>query len=152
MIYSESEYGMTQCSNNKEGVFEFIKFTITADDYYEGFDLYLSPSKAHFEKKLENYLKNEEESKGKQIASQGKLQKMYIARGLNDYIEVDFIEIDLRGLFEKLLSNLNGVYRESIEYNIFVEVAMPFFNGEKSAEEVADDIISRISIYRSEHE
>lgn len=65
--------------------------------------------------------------------------------------EVIYYNADFYNLSDQLLAGVNGIYiNDQAIYNIVSDSAAPYFNGDKSLDAAADEIMSRLKIYFAE--
>ncbi len=136
-VYTFFGVGMSSSSNCKEGVWQFFKFLLNCDSQLYGipirFDL------------LDDYI---EESSNLEY-------KTYtlMAAYENQMVPIESAEIDeemkqqLKCLIEQVDRSYGG---DDAILEIIMDVGAAYYAGDKTAEEVAENIQSRVSIYLSE--
>ncbi|MCR5279180.1 MAG: extracellular solute-binding protein [Lachnospiraceae bacterium] len=145
-IRANTIYGISAKSKKSEAAWEFIK-TFLDEEYQKnnmnGFPVH----KAAFEEYLKSYMIDESDPEG------------YNSRGVSTYGN-GHITIEMKGLTEKEANMI----REAIDtatgqasydqklIEMISEEVEPFFKGQKSAEEIASVLQSRVSIYLQEKE
>lgn len=146
-IMPNLELVMSAKSQNKDGVWEFMRYFIT-DEYQNkveyGWPLSMKPLDALAEKEMKN--PTYEDENGNLV----EYERTYTVGG---------IEVPIKPMTEaekeEVLAFIKSVdqlynYNEELQ-NIIAEEAAPYFAGQKKAEEVADIIQSRVQIYVNEN-
>ena len=144
---SENLYAISSQCKDKEGAWQFVK-TFFEDDYQKDISYGFPVKKTAFEKKIE-YAATPEYSKdenGKEI----ELPKTSV--GWDDWEMDIYAATDEEiALFRNLVDRSKGsVYQDTELINMIYEEAQPYFQKQKSVDEVAKIIQSRISIYVGE--
>lgn len=146
-IIANLQLAMSAKSNNKEGIWEFMRYFITdefQDNITYGFPLSIKRMDAMIEEAMKVATYTDEEGK---VIEQ---PETYYLDGIE--IPIDPIS---REEAEKLKTELYS-FTQTYNYdenllNIIKEEAAPFFEGQKSANEVADIIQNRVQIYVQEN-
>ena len=74
---------------------------------------------------------------------------LYFINGLDFSLNYD--PENCKALFLRLLDQVDGICRDEDEiYNSVISSANSYFSGEKSLEQVSDDIASRLRLYNAE--
>lgn len=138
---------MNAKSANKEAAWEFIRFFLE-EEYQTKYTTAFPMSKAAFEKKMEAAMKKTygEDENGEQI------EIATISVGWQDYMmEVYAATQEEVDAVRDLVNRIDHVKRVDDQiYNIVLEEAEAYFNGQKSVEEVVQVIQSRANIYMNE--
>lgn len=133
------DLGIARTSSVKDGAWQFFK-QLTETEVFEGDILNIIP----LNKDKYDYKQREKEKSVLYIDPEDQSDaraKFY--ESVSEKVREDF--------YEALLSNLCGILRENrTAYSIVEPLAGQYFSGMKTAEEVAADIISRLSIYYNE--
>lgn len=146
-IIANLQLAMSAKSNNKEGTWEFMRYFITdefQDNITYGFPLSIKRLDAMVEEAMKVATYTDEEGK---VIEQ---PETYYLDGIE--IPIDPIS---REEAEKLKTELYS-FTQTYDYdenllNIIKEEAAPFFEGQKSVNEVADIIQNRVQIYVQEN-
>lgn len=137
------ELMMPQASQHKDGAWEFLKFVL-GDRYlintlYSswGFSHGIPITRSGYENAIGGYWEHMNGIVEGQI------------NGL-DY-KLNYDPVNCKALFLSLLDNVDGICRDEDEiYNSVISSANSYFSGEKSLEQVSDDIASRLRLYNAE--
>lgn len=147
IAYMSYGLAMTKSCSEKDAAWSFMR-TLLTEEYQEGI-WELPTNKNVFEKKLADAMKQEyyiDENGDRQPQSHGGVV-------LPDGTEMDFYAVTeeqaaaIRGIIDSV--RFTADYNESI-LNIIQDETAAFFNGEKSVDETAAIIQSRMSIYVNE--
>lgn len=131
-------------SDNKEGAWEFIKYFVS-DEYQNSANSWAFPvSKKAFEKKMEEAMTPEYDEDGNEISmSSVGVDNLVVDLYAATQEDVDYVYSIIDRVSQAF------VYDEQI-YNILTEEAGSYFAGQKSVDEVASVIQSRVKIYINE--
>lgn len=147
IIASDTVYAISAKTKNAEGAWEFLKSIIDAEEereYYNGFPI----KKTAFDRMMEEVTKEEtyiDENGVSHVISHGSWGNGNINIEMYPPKKED-VEV-IRNIF--LQADKTIQYDEKL-FEILEEEVKPYFEGQKSAEEVANIIQSRISIYLAE--
>ena len=135
------ELMMPQACGNKEGAWAFLRFTLNdrylTNPFIGNFSHGIPLTQSAYERGVETYWKR----------ANGTL--LYFINGLDFSLNYD--PENCKALFLRLLDQVDGICRDEDEiYNSVISSANSFFNGEKSLEQVSDDITSRLKLYNAE--
>lgn len=134
-------------TKNSEGVWQFLR-TFYLEEYQDSLDFYFPVRKSSFDKKAKEatevkYYTNDDGTKEEE-AEYYWIGDQEIKLPPLTQEDVQFIENFINSLHEPI------TYNESVN-NIIMEEASAFFSGQKTADEVANIIQSRLSIYVNEN-
>ncbi len=147
VIYPSMQIAMSSTSENKEGCWEFMRRFLTAD-FQKTIDGYFPVSVSRLEE-----LGEEAKKKPTYTDEDGKEVEYDDTYTIGDTeIVVDPMTDEEVQTVIDYLNNLSSIgnYSESV-YNIVTEEAAAYFEGQKTAQEVADIIQSRVQIYVNEN-
>lgn len=148
IIQANEMYALSAKSKNLEGAWDFIRFYLT-DEFQESEQNWTLPvSKDVFMKKA-----NEAMEKPYYMDENGKKVEYDMEYYINgESIILDPLTQEQVDQLVELISSINKkqYYNEDI-YNIITEEAAAFFEGQKSAKDVAQIIQSRAQIFVDEH-
>ena len=148
---SSQAYAVTAKSKNKDGAWAFIESILTQEDngrYWNGFPVVRSKLDAMIEEAMKvEYYENEN---GEMVAWEGGGSVGYEDGWSYTYHTTTQEEVDL------VMGLIEAARPVSLDYgseilNIISEEAEPFYKGQKSVDEVAGIIQSRIKIYVGEN-
>lgn len=151
-------YAICESCSNKEAAWEFVRIFLTEE--YQNDNVYNIPSNIHsYEKKkadamTETYYKDEN---GKIMIDPMTGEKMKEEKGgywddvKNEWVPIySYSEAEI-GKVESAIMSAERVYvRDEAIYNIVMELVEGFFSGQRSAEDVAKLIQSKVRIYVNE--
>lgn len=150
-IMASQAYAVTAKSKNKDGAWAFIESILTQEDngrYWNGFPVVRSKLDAMIEEAMKvEYYENEN---GEMVAWEGGGSVGYEDGWSYTYHTTTQEEVDL------VMGLIEAARPVSLDYgseilNIISEEAEPFYKGQKSVDEVAGIIQSRIKIYVGEN-
>lgn len=145
-IHPGLQIAISSKCRNKEAAWQFLKYFLT-EDYQQKIDGYIPLSKIAFEKLLDtaensHYINENEEiiiSKNTDLSDNKKID-------LGSLSKAEAIE------FKHFVETTSSSYYENAKIaSIISEEANYYFNGEKSAEDVAAIVQSKVSLYLSEN-
>lgn len=146
-IIANLQLAMSAKSNNKEGIWEFMRYFITdefQDNITYGLPLSIKRMDAMIEEAMKVATYTDEEGK---VIEQ---PETYYLDGIE--IPIDPISREEAEKLKTELYSFTQVYNyDENLLNIIKEEAAPFFEGQKSANEVADIIQNRVQIYVQEN-
>lgn len=145
-IIPSLQLALSAKSGSQEGAWEFIRYYLT-DEYQENLDYQFPVKKTALEK-----LEQEAMERPYWEDEEGNKEYYDDTYWINDVeVIIDPMTAEEAAEFTEFLSSLTlvGAYDESM-MEIVTEEAQAFFEGQKSAQEVADIIQSRMKIYVSE--
>lgn len=138
-ILPQFTFGMSSASGNKDGVWEFFKYLLCEDTQAGFFGRWCFPANAAvFDAFSEAYLKSYAETPTTLVSGDYKL-KGAMSEG------------EAREAVRELIGGIDSlaVYDRTV-FDIIMGSCGAFFSGDKSAEETAEVIQSRVSIYLAE--
>lgn len=147
MLNSGSRYGITSKSQHKEGAWAFIESYIT-DNSSNMFSWGFSTLKDEFQKSIDEAIKRNEP------AEEGSMMGMSVLSISMDGWEYSYHQPTNEeiALVQELIKVSRATSSTNDEiYKIITEEAAPYFEGQKSVDEVASVIQSRAQIYVSEN-
>ena len=159
-IWSDDTYAITANSRHKEGAWDFIESCIrhrNLSDYYDGFPVRKDMRKELFDLFMEKRYKTDEA--GNILYDEATGEPVEERRGIHRFNNVDFSfysmtkeQIDVLEAFlnQPLAAREIANNREKEMYLIFNEEVQPYLLGQKSAEDVAKIIQSRLQLYLDE--
>ena len=159
-IWSDDTYAITANSRHKEGAWDFIESCIrhrNVSEYYSGFPVRKDMRKELFDLFMEKRYKTDEA--GNIIYDEATGEPVEERRGIHRFNNVDFSfysmtkeQIDVLEAFlnQPLAAREIANNREKEMYLIFNEEVQPYLLGQKSAEDVAKIIQSRLQLYLDE--
>ena len=159
-IWSEDTYAITANSRHKEGAWDFIESCIrhrNVSEYYDGFPVRKDMRKELFDLFMEKRYKTDEA--GNILYDEATGEPVEERRGIHRFNNVDFSfysmtkeQIDVLEAFlnQPLTAREIANNREKEMYRIFIEEVQPYLLGQKSAEDVAKIIQSRLQLYLDE--
>lgn len=135
------ELMIPQVCRNKEAAWEFLKFSLSdrylIDPFTGVFSHGIPIVRSAYERGMESYSKR----------ATGTL--LYSLGGYDFSLYYD--PENCEALFLSVLDRVDGICRDEDEiYNSVITSANSYFSGEKSLDQVSDDIASRLSIYNAE--
>ena len=141
------QFAMSSKCKYKDVAWQFMRYFLT-DDYQDNMEFYLPVSLKAFTAVLEKAQENPY-----YIDEYGEKHEM------SSYMSVDDIEVEIKAIsaaeakqFEDLVKSTTALYQvDEAICNIISEEAQAFYAGQKSVEEVAEIIQSRVSIYIGEN-
>lgn len=146
LIYARKAFGISSKSNVKEGAWEFLKSLIngTEEDYYDGFPILKSRYNDMIEKEMtvETYI---DENGVEQKQSKGGWGSANI---MLEYYGATQENVDM--VTDMISGATNSFSFDNKIMEIIIEEVEPFMAGQKSPEEVAKIIQSRVKIYLAE--
>lgn len=150
-LFSQHTYAMNSDSVVKEGVWEFIKFVLS-EDYQkkkkEG--IWGVPmNKAAFEKQMQEW-----KTPAYELDENGKKVERPILLFISEDIQFEIYHATDEdvALWRQSIENVTSVKTNNyVLTNIILEEAEPYFDGEKTVEEVTGIIQNRVNIYVNEN-
>lgn len=149
---------MTNSCKDKEGAWEFMR-TILLEENQSGNDVWNFPTnQAAFDKKLEKAMTPEYEidpETGEPMIDPETGEKVEVSQGGYGWgslmIDIYAIKQEQADKIVNVINSINNVYSYDEDImNIIQEEAAAYFNGDKSAQQVADLVQSRAKIYVNE--
>ena len=159
-IWSDDTYAITANSRHKEGAWDFIESCIrhrNVSEYYSGFPVRKDMRKELFDLFMEKRYKTDEA--GNILYDEATGEPVEERRGIHRFNNVDFSFYSMTGeqidvleafLNQPLAAREIANNREKEMYRIFYEEVQPYLLGQKSAEDVAKIIQSRLQLYLDE--
>ena len=159
-IWSDDTYAITANSRHKEGAWDFIESCIrhrNVSEYYSGFPVRKDMRKELFDLFMEKRYKTDEA--GNILYDEATGEPVEERRGIHRFNNVDFSFYSMTGeqidvleafLNQPLAAREISNNREKEMYRIFYEEVQPYLLGQKSAEDVAKIIQSRLQLYLDE--
>jgi ABC-type glycerol-3-phosphate transport system substrate-binding protein len=146
-IKPTTQLAMSSNCKYKDAAWQFMRYFLT-DDYQDNMEFYLPVSQKAFTAILEKAQENPY-----YIDENGEKHEM------SSYVSMDDIEVEIKAIsaveakqFEDLVKSITTLYEEDEAIcSIISEEAEAFYAGQKSVEEVANIIQSRVSLYISEN-
>ncbi|MGN0429678.1 MAG: ABC transporter substrate-binding protein [Acetatifactor sp.] len=159
-IWSDDTYAITANSRQKEGAWDFIESCIrhrNVSEYYSGFPVRKDMRKELFDLFMEKRYKTDEA--GNILYDEATGEPVEESRGIRQFNNVDIPvyamtkeQTDVLEAFldQPLAAREIANNREKEMYLIFIEEVQPYLLGQKSAEDVAKIIQSRLQLYLDE--
>lgn len=156
-LSSEGSYGISAKTKYKEAIFEFLEVLLEDEVDQFTYNSGISPRKSLLEKQFERAMEEEYvlDENGEKIVDENgeyiRIPKMTIGTetGMYEIYSASKEDIDqIRDAIERI------DYLNSEDYDLYMmiyEEAQPYFKGQKSVDETAKVIQSRMSMYISEH-
>lgn len=154
--HSQYTYAINADSINKEGAWEFIKFVLS-EDYQKGpwkgsnSNWFIPLNKGAFEKQMEEWQTPiyEIDENGEKVE---RPVRLFLSNDNEIYFDIYHPTDKEVEVFRKVIENVTTVNASDyVLKNIIMEEAGPYFDGQKSVDEVAEIIQGRISIYINEN-
>ena len=149
VISGQNTYAMNSKSKNKEAAWEFLKYFLT-EDYYEDNHVWGFPTLiSQYDKVNEEYMEAEyyiDENGNEVEQSKG-------GWGWDDfYIDLYAATQEEVDAITELINTCDRTYSMDTQLiTIMTEEAAPYFEGQKTAQDVADIIQSRVKMYVNEN-
>lgn len=156
MLLSQNTYAINADSLSKDGAWEFIKFVLSEEQQnameqgkFQSGQWYIPMNKAIFEKQMQkwqtpNYIIDEN---GEKVESP---YTLFVSEDIQ--FEIYHATDEDVALWTQVIENVTSVQENNyVLTNIIMEEAGPYFDGQKSVDEVAEIIQGRISIYVNEN-
>ena len=141
-VMLENCLAMTTTCKEKEGAWAFIR-TFFTEEYQKEYSWSLPTNRACLEEKFAEYMKSEEERE--------------YSSGMTTWIGGKEVSFDDRLTQEDadrlmtIIESANGTYAYNQQIiDIVTEESLPYFQGQKTAQDVANNIQSRIKLYVNE--
>jgi ABC-type glycerol-3-phosphate transport system substrate-binding protein len=148
-FYMDTTLAMSSTCQNKEGAWEFIRILLT-EDYQEENSWWFPTNKTMFDKKLEEAMTPEYRT-DPETGEQVELSKSTWWVTDDETLEVYHMTEADRDMLMDIINNTTHVMNyDSDIYEVISEDAEAYFAGQKTAEEVAKLIQSRMNIYVNE--
>lgn len=146
VIYPESSFSISAKSKNKDGAWEFVRYYLT-DEYQDTIEFSFPTKKTAFDKFAESstskmfYMED-----GKKVEYD---DTTYVG---DQEIVLDPLTAEQVQEMKDFIGGLSLIYTSNDSINVIIEEeASAFFSGQKTAQEVANIIQSRVSIYVNEN-
>ena len=147
VIYPSVRLAISSQSKNADGAWEFVK-SFLSEEYQDSIEYVFPVRQSSFDKMAQKAIEPQyyEDEDGNMIEE----ESIYWIAGAEVKLP-RLIQADVKYV-ERFINSLDQVlsYNESA-YNIIMEEASAYFSGQKSAQEVADIIQSRLTIYVNEN-
>ena len=146
-VYPTMQLAMSSTCQHKDVAWQFMRYFLT-DDFQDKIEYYLPVSQKAFNAALERAQENPY-----YIDENGEKHEMMKSRSMDDVdVDIEAISADEANQFGELVRSITDIYDEDDEIsNIIYEEVDAYYTGQKSAEEVANIIQSRVSLYISEN-
>ena len=146
-----SGLAMSSKCENKDGAWEFIR-TFLTEEYQTANTWSLPTNKAVFDSKLAEamtpqYYTDPATGEQVEVATGG----VFVGPGEEDYVEYFAMSQEEADQLMELINNTTSMYTYDEEiFNIVADAAAPYFAGQRSIDEVAKQVQSRVSLYVNE--
>ena len=140
MINPYINLGMSANSGSKEGVWRFFEY-ILSDGYQNGIRKTIPVKSSALDARLDSLLSKYLEVNNVVVFADNNMIKVPLAP-ISEDVKTEAMDI---------INSIDCVnYCDSALYNLVVREAEPYFSGDLSAEEAAENIQSKVSIYLAE--
>lgn len=151
----KNHYSIATTSDKKDLAWNFISSMVT-DEYYKEKDVFGFPITENGLKIQAEYDKLPQEHNLIGLEAYKDYTGYLYYLGDDNYAEIGYVDDDIisavNGLIEKAVSQKSGIYPGADFYDIAYEEMDRFFNGQTTAEQCAETMQNRLSLYLSEND